>query len=94
MPSRGCRRATSARIPTSVVPEASARAAAAWFTGPSAIGSLNGTPSSSTSAPARRERDGEPLGRREVGIAGGDVGDERRPALRSRTRERLRQRAR
>jgi hypothetical protein len=31
---------------------ASARSEARWITGPSAIGSENGTPSSSTSAPA------------------------------------------
>src|ERR1043165_2013075 len=35
-----------------VVPFASARIAAAWITGPSAIGSENGTPSSIASAPA------------------------------------------
>src|ERR1051325_4294130 len=36
-----------------VVPAASARCDAAWITGPSAIGSENGTPSSIASAPAR-----------------------------------------
>ena len=34
------------------MPRASARSLAFWTTGPSAIGSLNGTPSSITSAPA------------------------------------------
>ncbi len=35
------------------MPLASARSEAFWITGPSAIGSENGTPSSITSAPAR-----------------------------------------
>jgi hypothetical protein len=35
-----------------LVPEASARWEAAWMTGPSAMGSENGTPSSMMSAPA------------------------------------------
>src|SRR5271156_5926612 len=45
-------RTTSARIPASVVPPFRARSLARWMVGPSATGSLNGTPSSITSAPA------------------------------------------
>src|SRR2546428_101151 len=44
--------ATSSRMRGSVVPAASARAAERWRTGPSAIGSENGTPSSIASAPS------------------------------------------
>ena len=35
-----------------VVPDSKPRCAASWFTKPSASGSLNGTPSSSTATPA------------------------------------------
>ena len=42
----------------------------------------------------RRESDGKPLGRREIRIAGGDVGDERRPSFRPGAGEGLRQRLR
>ena len=41
-----------AKISRMVVPRCSARCAAAWMTGPSAMGSENGTPSSMQSAPA------------------------------------------
>src|SRR5216110_2253492 len=40
------------RTPSNVTPFASARCELAWITGPSAIGSENGTPTSMTSAPA------------------------------------------
>jgi hypothetical protein len=46
-------RATSSRMPGSVVPAASARSEDSWMVGPSAIGSENGTPSSMRSHPAR-----------------------------------------
>ena len=58
-------------------PRASARSLAFWITGPSAIGSENGTPSSITSAPAATiacMMRGRAVG---VRIAGGDVGDQR-----------------
>src|SRR5580704_12383105 len=42
----------SARTSVSRVPRATARSLARWITGPSASGSLNGTPSSITWAPA------------------------------------------
>ena len=73
------RRRAPARMP---MPRASARSPAFWITGPSAIGSENGTPSSITSAPAVDHRVHQ-LGRG-VGIrvAGGDVGDQRLAALR------------
>src|SRR6267378_7609490 len=45
-------RRTSSRTPARVVPALSARSEARWIVGPSASGSLNGTPSSITSAPA------------------------------------------
>src|SRR5688572_17558456 len=44
------------RTPLRVTPAASARSVARWMTGPSASGSENGTPISSTSAPARSSR--------------------------------------
>ena len=40
-------------LASGVVPDSSPRCAASWLTRPSASGSLNGTPSSSTSTPAR-----------------------------------------
>jgi len=46
------RRPTIERTPRSVVPLRRARSAACWMTGPSAMGSENGTPSSIISAPA------------------------------------------
>src|SRR5882724_5987301 len=48
------RRSSEASFSTSpkVVPFCKARSLALWITGPSATGSLNGTPSSITSAPA------------------------------------------
>src|SRR5580704_16717918 len=45
-------RRTRSITPARVVPLRSARSLARWITGPSATGSLNGTPSSITSAPA------------------------------------------
>src|SRR6516162_1248174 len=49
-----CWRTSLARFNTdiNVVPERNARSLARWIAGPSATGSLNGTPSSITSAPA------------------------------------------
>src|SRR5918999_1854625 len=49
---RSANRAATSSTPCSVAPASSARVPAAWITGPSASGSENGTPSSSTSAPA------------------------------------------
>src|SRR5579859_2097076 len=43
---------TKSITPASVVPPRNARSLARWIVGPSATGSLNGTPSSITSAPA------------------------------------------
>src|SRR5580704_7646797 len=43
---------TSSSTPARVVPPRNARSLARWMTGPSATGSLNGTPSSIMSAPA------------------------------------------
>ncbi len=64
------------------MPRASARSAAFWITGPSAIGSENGTPSSMRSAPAVGHRPHD-LGRGVgVRVAGGDVGDQRLAAAR------------
>ncbi len=44
--------ARSARAASAVIPPASAACELAWITGPSAIGSLKGRPSSTTSTPA------------------------------------------
>src|SRR5690348_9477660 len=49
---RSAIRAPASSTAGTVTPPASARVAAAWITGPSASGSLNGTPSSIRSAPA------------------------------------------
>src|SRR3954471_20821825 len=49
---RSAIRAPASSTAGTVAPPASARVAAAWITGPSASGSLNGTPSSTRSAPA------------------------------------------
>ena len=49
----GRTRSTSASAARRLPPAASARSVARWMTGPSASGSENGTPTSSTSAPAR-----------------------------------------
>ena len=46
------RRATSAKASSVVTPPASARMLASWITGPSAVGSEKGMPSSIRSAPA------------------------------------------
>ena len=43
---------TASSVPASVAPFSSARSPAAWIAGPSAIGSVNGMPSSIRSAPA------------------------------------------
>ena len=51
------------------------------MTGPSASGSENGTPTSSTSAPARSSALQDLRGARQIGIAGGDVGDQPRRAV-------------
>src|SRR5687767_7599855 len=45
-------RETSSSVRSSVIPAASAACELAWITGPSAIGSENGTPTSTRSAPA------------------------------------------
>ena len=59
------------------MPRASARSPAFWITGPSAIGSENGTPSSITSAPAFAIA--RMISRRCIGerVAGDDVRDQR-----------------
>ena len=70
-------RATSASVLLSVCPAFSARRPAAWIAGPSAIGSVNGMPSSITSAPAAGSAftiASEVAG---VGIAGHDEGHQR-----------------
>ena len=71
-------RSPAARASTSCrrVPFFTARSLARWITGPSARGSLKGTPSSSTSAPASIAASGDVVGGLEVGIADGDVGNE------------------
>ncbi len=63
------------------MPRASARSDAFWITGPSAIGSENGTPSSMMSAPPSASA-GHDLGG-DVGerVAGGDVRDQRLAAV-------------
>src|SRR3990172_9559982 len=48
--------ASMVRTFSRVAPAARARSVARWITGPSARGSENGTPTSSTSAPARSRR--------------------------------------
>ena len=64
------------------MPRASARSAAFWITGPSAIGSENGTPSSITSAPPSASAMHDVDRGVGVRVAGGDVGDQRLAALR------------
>ncbi len=54
----------------------SARSLARWITGPSATGSLKGTPSSMTSAPASMAASATSRDTSRDGIAAGDVGDE------------------
>src|SRR5262245_28524592 len=52
MPARRATSGSRAGMPRSVAPAASAGSEARWIVGPSAIGSLNGTPTSRISAPA------------------------------------------
>ena len=72
------------------VPARSARSDARWITGPSAIGSENGTPSSIRSAPPRSSAATSAGVRLRVRIAGGEVGNQRRTALLPQTLEQLR----
>ena len=77
--SAGAQRAiprASASTSASVVPLATARWLARSMTGPSASGSLKGTPSSSTSAPASMAASAMCARRGEVGIADGEVDHE------------------
>ena len=68
--------------PSSVVREARARSVARWITGPSAMGSEKGTPTSMMSAPAPVESEDEVGSGLQVWIAGSDVGNEGLPACR------------
>ncbi len=61
---------TRSSVPRSVMPAASARSVARWITGPSASGSENGTPTSSTAAPARDSAIEDLDGRLAIRIAG------------------------
>jgi hypothetical protein len=74
-------RPTISRTPRSVVPALRARSLARWITGPSAVGSLNGTPTSITSAPASRHLQHQRFGRLERRVAGAEVRDERGAAF-------------
>ena len=93
-PASRCRwremRAPSPAPASRPMPRASARSLAFWITGPSAIGSLNGTPSSMMSAPAAAIA--RMIGDRAVGvrIAGRDVGDQRLAACVAQRGERRR----
>ena len=64
-----------------VAPAASARTPAAWIAGPSAIGSVNGMPSSITSAPAAGSALTIASGARGVRIAGHQEGHQRGAAF-------------
>ena len=72
-PPRCPRAASSSTTDASVVPRSSARVPAAWMTGPSMIGSENGSPTSSASTPASTSAAAvvEPV----VGAPGHEVGD-------------------
>ena len=65
-----------------VCPALSARRHAAWIAGPSAIGSVNGMPSSITSAPAAGSALHESERGFGVGIAGGEKRHQRGAAFR------------
>ena len=67
--------ATKPSTSLSDTPCFNARSLERWITGPSAIGSENGTPSSITSAPPFDQRVHERHGERRLGIAGGDEGN-------------------
>lgn len=63
------------KVRVSVMPAFGARAEASWMTGPSAVGSENGTPSSRMSVRAANgAQDGEAGFR--IGVAGGEIADE------------------
>ena len=72
------------------MPRASARSEAFWITGPSAIGSENGTPSSMMSAPPSHQAVHDVRRGVGKGVAGGDVGDQRLAAARQQCIQRAR----
>ena len=69
--------------PAKLVPCCSARSLARWMTGPSATGSLNGTPSSITSAPASIAASATSREVSRLGIAAGDIGHQAGPLFES-----------
>ena len=78
---------TSSSVFFKVCPALSARWDDIWIAGPSAIGSVNGMPSSMTSAPAAGSALHEGKRRLGVGVAGGEKRHQRGAAFRLQLRK-------
>ena len=72
------------------MPRDSARSEAFWITGPSAIGSENGTPSSMMSAPPAHQAVHDVRRGIGIGVADGDIGNQRLAAARQQCIQRAR----